>query len=271
MKTNENIVVRELDVREILQPSKQENYDYVINPYTGCPNPCRYCYASFMRRFSRHSEEWGKFVDIKIWKGNFDSKKLDGKRILISSVTEPYNMYEKKYKVTRELLKKLVGIDCHICINTKSQLITRDIDILKKFKDVTVSLSICSLDQKFVQDIEPSYDAQERLKAIQKLHKEGIKVCVNVAPVFPVLTDWKEIINETKNYADEYVFESLTLRNEFKPAILNYIWSKHKDLYPTYYEIYKEAKTSAYERTMEEIDEFCDEKGLKHTISFKIQ
>ncbi len=165
----------------------------------------------------------------------------------------------------------LVGIDCHICINTKSQLITRDIDILKKFKDVTVSLSICSLDQKFVQDIEPSYDAQERLKAIQKLHKEGIKVCVNVAPVFPVLTDWKEIINETKNYADEYVFESLTLRNEFKPAILNYIWSKHKDLYPTYYEIYKEAKTSAYERTMEEIDEFCDEKGLKHTISFKIQ
>ena len=109
MKTNENIVVRELDVREILQPSKQENYDYVIKPYTGCPNQCKYCNATFMRRFSRHSEEWGKFVDIKIWKGNFDGKKLEGKRILISSVTEPYNMYEKKYKVTRELLKKLVG------------------------------------------------------------------------------------------------------------------------------------------------------------------
>lgn len=271
MKTNEDIVVKELDVREILQPSKQENYDYVINPYTGCPNPCKYCYASFMRRFSRHSEEWGKFVDIKIWKGNFDSKKLDGKSILISSVTEPYNIYEKKYKVTRELLKKLVGIDCHIYINTKSPLITRDIDVLKKLKDVTVGISICSFDENFVKDIEPSFGVQERLKAIEKLHSEGIKVCVNVAPIFPVLTDWKKIIEITKDFANEYTFESLTLRNEFKPAILNYIWSEYKDLYATYYEIYKEAKTSAYERTFEEIDEYCDEQNIKHEISFKIQ
>ena len=76
MEQFKNIVVKEQDVASVLVPCKQEEYDYVINPYTGCPNPCKYCYASFMRRFSHHQEAWGEFIDIKKWNGSFDAKKL---------------------------------------------------------------------------------------------------------------------------------------------------------------------------------------------------
>ena len=266
----DDIVVREVEVSNIILNSKQDGFDFVINPYTGCPKPCKYCYASFMRRFSRHQEQWGEFIDIKKWHGNFDAKKLEGKSILISSVTEAYNHFEEKYQVTRDILKKLVGIDCSVTINTKSALVTRDTDVLKKLKDVTVSMSVCTLDEKMASEVEESFSLKERLKAIKKLHESGIKVCVNVAPIFPVLTDWKGIIEKTKDYAEEYTFESLTLRNEFKPAILNYIWSTHKDLYAQYYEIYKENRSYYFDKLFEEIEEYCDEEGLKYTMSLKL-
>ncbi len=212
----------------------------------------------------------GDFVDVKIWKGNFDANKLAGKRILISSVTEPYNYYEKKHKVTQDILKKLIGIDCSIVINTKSGLITRDIEILKKLKDVKVSISFCTLDEKIAGELEESYTVKERLQALKKLHENGIKTCVNVAPVFPEITDWKALIEQTRNFADEYFFESLTLRNEFKPTILNYIWSTHKDLYGLYYEIYKENRSSIFDKLFDQIDEYCEEEGLKFKISLKL-
>lgn len=270
MKSYENIVVKKQEVSSVIQPSKQEDFDFVINPYTGCPNPCKYCYASFMRRFSRHSEQWGEFVDIKIWNGTFDAKRLEGKSILISSVTEPYNFYEKKYKVTQNILKKLIGIDCKIVINTKSGLVSRDIDILKKLKDVTISMSFCTLDEKIAKDLEESYSVKERLQALAKLHENGIKTCVNIAPIFPELTDWRAIVDKTREFTNEFSFESLTLRNEFKPAILNYIWANHKDLYATYYEIYKENRSSYFDKLFDKIDCFCEEEGLKHKISLKL-
>lgn len=271
MKNYENVTVKEVEVSSVILPCKQEEFDYVINPYTGCPNPCKYCYASFMRRFSRHSEEWGKFLDVKIWKGKFDAKRLEGKRILIASVTEPYNFFEKKYKVTRDILKKLVGIDCEIVLNTKSGLVTRDMDILKKLQNVTVSISFCTLNEKVAKEIEGEYPVKDRLKALKTLHENGVKTSVNVAPIMPGITDWKEIVDKTSDYTNNYFFESLTLRNEFKPAILNYIWAEHKDLYATYYEIYKENRSSYFDRLFDQIDEYCEEKNLQWKNSFKLQ
>lgn len=247
MKNYENVTVKEVEVSSVILPCKQEEFDYVINPYTGCPNPCKYCYASFMRRFSRHSEEWGKFLDVKIWKGKFDAKRLEGKRILIASVTEPYNFFEKKYKVTR------------------------DMDILKKLQNVTVSVSFCTLNEKIAKEIEGEYPVKDRLKALKILHENGVKTSVNVAPIMPGITDWKEIVDKTSDYTNSYFFESLTLRNEFKPAILNYIWAEHKDLYATYYEIYKENRSSYFDRLFDQIDEYCEEKNLQWKNSFKLQ
>ena len=53
-------------VRDIVNPSRLPDYDFVINPYVGCTHKCMYCYAEFMKRFSKHEEDWGEFVDAKL-------------------------------------------------------------------------------------------------------------------------------------------------------------------------------------------------------------
>ena len=119
MSKFDNIVVNEIQCRDVILKSQQDRFDYVINPYTGCPNPCKYCYASFMRRFSKHKEQWGEFVDVKVCE-HLQTKKLVGKTLMIGSVTEPYNYFEKKFKLMRTILKQLALVDCDITIFTKS-------------------------------------------------------------------------------------------------------------------------------------------------------
>ena len=57
--------IKEIEVKEYITKSKLPSTDYVINPYVGCPHACKYCYASFMKRFTNHDVDWGEFIDIK--------------------------------------------------------------------------------------------------------------------------------------------------------------------------------------------------------------
>ncbi len=59
------MVIKEVTVNDYLTLSKLPASDYVINPYVGCPHGCKYCYASFMKRFTNHKEKWGELLDIK--------------------------------------------------------------------------------------------------------------------------------------------------------------------------------------------------------------
>lgn len=126
--------VKEITVKDYLTKSNLPTIDYVINPYVGCPHGCKYCYASFMKRFTGHDEEWGTFIDIKRCDKKIDVKKLENKSLFISSVTDCYNEYEEKYEITRDILKQLIDVNVDITISTKSKLILRDLDILKKLK-----------------------------------------------------------------------------------------------------------------------------------------
>ena len=62
----EDVCIKEIEIKDYLTKSNLPASDYVINPYVGCPHGCKYCYASFMKRFTGHKEEWGKFIDIKL-------------------------------------------------------------------------------------------------------------------------------------------------------------------------------------------------------------
>lgn len=117
------IIEKKIIVKDYLTKSNLPASDYVINPYVGCPHACKYCYASFMKRFTKHEEKWGDFIDIKECDKPIDIKKLNGKSLFISSVTDCYNQFEEKYMITRKILEQLVDADCRITISTKSNLI----------------------------------------------------------------------------------------------------------------------------------------------------
>ena len=217
------MIIKEINTNNYLTKSNLPSSDYVINPYVGCTHGCRYCYASFMKRFTGHEEDWGEFLDIKLCNKKIDLKKISGKNVFLSSVTDCYNELEEKYCITKNILEQLQYSDCNLSISTKSKLILRDIDILKRIKHLTVSLSINTLNEKFKSDMDKASSIKERLDTLKILHDNGIYTILFMSPIFPYITEWKDIIEVSKDYVDEYWFENLNLRGSYKKEILEYI------------------------------------------------
>lgn len=260
--------INEINVNDYLTKSNLPSSDYVINPYIGCPHGCKYCYASFMKRFTGHKENWGEFVDVKKCNRKINLKKISGKNVFLSSVTDCYNECEEKYFITRNILEQLVHSDCNISISTKSKLILRDIDLLKQIKDVTVSLSVNTLNEKFKNDMDNASSIKDRLVTLKKLHENGIYTVLFMSPIFPYITEWKEIIEISKEYVDEYWFENLNLRGSYKKEILDYIKENYNELYSKYLDIYVTKNSNYWTRLADEINNYCEKNKIKYVNYF---
>ena len=186
----------------------------------------------------------------------------------MSSVTDCYNELEKKYLITREILKELVDSDCYLSISTKSSLILRDIDLLKQMKNLTVSISINTLNEKFKNDMDNASTIKERLNTLKELHKNGIYTVLFMSPIFPYITEWKKIIEESKEYVDEYWFENLNLRGSYKKDILDYIKDNYKEIYLKYIEIYDQKNNNYWETLADEINSYCEANNIKYVNYF---
>ena len=262
------MVIKELNIKDYLTKSNLPDSDYVINPYVGCTHGCKYCYASFMKRFTGHKENWGEFIDIKRCDKPIDLNKITGKNVFLSSVTDCYNQYEKEYCITRNILKQLVNSDCNLSISTKSKLILRDIDLLKQMKNLIVCMSINTLDETFRSDMDKASTIKERMDTLKELHNNGIYTVLFMSPIFPYITEWKEIIDNTKNYIDEYWFENLNLRGSYKKGILDYIKINYLDLYPNYIDIYINKNNKYWKELTTEINNYCNKNNIKYTNYF---
>lgn len=262
------IIEKEISVKDLVTKSNLPASDYVINPYVGCPHGCRYCYACFMKRFTNHSEEWGSFIDIKRCDRAISRKKLQGKSVFLSSVTDCYNPYEEKYRSTRKILEQLVSIDCELNISTKSNLILRDIDLLKQCKNLKVSVSINTLDEQFRKDMDNASSIAERLNTLKVLHESGVYSVLFMSPIFPGITDFRKIIESSKAYVDEYWFENLNLRGSYKQDILDYIKNFYPQLMELYNNIYLQGNMEYWHDLAVDIEEYCDTHSIKHINYF---
>lgn len=262
------IIEKEIHVNDYLTKSNLPASDYVINPYVGCPHGCKYCYASFMKRFTGHKEDWGTFIDIKKCDKEINIKKLENKNVFLSSVTDCYNKFEEKYELTRKILKQLVNANCYLSISTKSKLILRDLDLLKQIKNITVSMSINTLDEDFRKDMDNASSIQERLNTLKELHKNGIHTVLFMSPIFPYITNFKEIIEVSKEYIDEYWFENLNLRGDYKTRILFYIQDKYPEFINEYNDIYIKENKQYWKELSKQIKEYCEDNKVKYINYF---
>ena len=262
------IIEKEISVKDLVTKSNLPASDYVINPYVGCPHGCRYCYACFMKRFTNHSEEWGSFIDIKRCDRAISRKKLQGKSVFLSSVTDCYNPYEEKYGSTRKILEQLVSIDCELNISTKSNLILRDIDLLKQCKNLKVSVSVNTLDEQFRKDMDNASSIAERLNTLKVLHESGVYSVLFMSPIFPGITGFRKIIESSKAYVDEYWFENLNLRGSYKQDILDYIKNFYPQLMELYKKIYLQGNMEYWHDLAVDIEEYCDTHSIKHINYF---
>jgi DNA repair photolyase len=179
--------ITEIEAKSIL--SKSRIFDYALNPYVGCAHNCVYCYAKFMKRFTGHAERWGAFVDAKINAPKLLAREVIRKkigRVWISGVCDPYQPVEQKYLLTKQCLDILVEHGWPFTIQTKSPLVLRDIEILKRAHDAEVGFTITTADERIRRIFEP--DAPpigKRIEALKRLRAAGISTFAMIAPVLP--------------------------------------------------------------------------------------
>lgn len=256
----EKIIVTEKTVESYLTKSKIGQF--AINPYVGCPHACKYCYASFMKRFTGHSESWGDFIDIKRARHTINGSQITGKNVFMGTVTDCYNPYEAKYGITRSILEQLVGVDCYLQIATKNKLILRDLDLLKKMKHLSVALSVNTLDENFRRDMDRASTVQERLETLRTLHENGIYTILFMSPIFIGVTDWKAIIETSRSLVSEYWFEDLNLRGGYKSVIMQYVQGYYPDSYPLFKRIYVQGDKTPLTEMENEIIAYCHDNDI---------
>lgn len=200
--------IREIKAKSVL--SKSQVYEYALNPYLGCGHGCVYCYAKFMKRFTGHTESWGEFVDVKINAPELLSREVKKKKaghVWISGVCDPYQPLEKKYMITKKCISILVENSWPFTIQTKSPLVLRDIEILKRATDAEVGFTITTADEKIRRIFEPGAPpAKKRIRALADLHSAGIKTFAMIAPILPGAGG---LISELKGKVDNVLIDRL--------------------------------------------------------------
>jgi len=210
--------IKEILAKTVLTKTAISGFDYCINPYVGCGHGCRYCYASFMKRFTGHLEPWGEFIDVKLNAPYLLRKQLKRARqgvVALSTVTDPYQPIEKKYQLTRKCLEALLEAQFSVNLLTRSPLCLRDIDLLKQFKNIEVGLSITTHDEGIKKMFEPhSPTIHARVKTLETLRREEIPTYAFIGPMLPL--DPKVLVATLDGLIDEVLIDRMNYTNKVK-------------------------------------------------------
>ena len=175
-------------------------FDWTINPYRGCEYGCKYCYARFTHEFleRRDADAFETEIYAKTWDASAFRRELHsvkpGHVIAIGTATDPYQPAERTFGLTQQVLdamRLIRGIS--LFITTKSNLVARDIDLLKSLSEhnyVRVTLTVTTMSRKLARLTEPYAPRPDlRIEAVRKLSEAGIPVNVIASPVLPLITD----------------------------------------------------------------------------------
>jgi DNA repair photolyase len=251
-----------------------------INPYVGCAFGCAYCYARYAHRYviernvTAHPEQkllreafeslppWLAFERQIFVKENaaevlrrtlrHGSDKhlnlLRGEGIGIGTATDPYQPAERRFRVTRGILEVLAEHEgLSIWIITKSPLVTRDVDLLRRIgrhNSISVHISLITLDRELARRLEPRAPTPEaRLRALARLREHGIEAGINVMPVLPGITDRPQqlepLIQAVARAGASYVSAcALRLRSAARQRYLPFIEREFPELAPRYHATY---------------------------------
>ncbi len=186
-----SLTVEAYDASQILTPGAGylREYDYSLNPYVGCAFGCSYCYAAFFAPFDKQPT-WGDWLRVKrnaALKLSRMRRSLEGKTIYMSSATDAYQPIEQRLELTRSLLPILAERGACIVVQTRSPLVTRDIDLFRQFEQVCVNVSVTTDSEAVRRAFEPGNPPiQARLDAAAEVAEAGIPVAITMTPLLPI-------------------------------------------------------------------------------------
>lgn len=267
-----------IQAKSIFTKSGLPGSDWVVNPYNGCLFGCMYCYAAQIARWKHPDEEWGTYLDVKINTPELLEKELerlekrlktkDFGSVFFSSVTDPYVGLEANYQLTRKCLEVLskFGYKGSIAIQTKSPLVTRDIDVLKRLNKVAVGFTITTLDDKVSGFLEvEAPPVSSRIKALKELNDAGIETYAFIGPLLPHFVNNFDKINGILDKLQEVGvkevwFEHINLSPKIKARLYDFLKKEAPNLIPEF----EVADTEEYRNRLEgAIHKAMQGRGLK--------
>ncbi|MDI6916696.1 MAG: radical SAM protein [Thermoplasmatales archaeon] len=261
--------INEINCKTALSKSKLPGLDYALNPYRGCEHNCVYCYAPSVLNEKR---KWGSFVDIKRNLPNVLAKELKKKgRVGIGTVTDAYQPAERKYEITRRCCEILLKHDFPLCIQTKSALVLRDIDIIKNFSDKEVGFTVTTIDDEARKKYEPySSSVEERLNALRILGENNIHTWVFIGPVMPYITEKnidKLIDSIAKAGVKNVIVDKLNLKTSTWERIKTFLSKYYPELIPGYEKVLF-TKNDYFEKVELKISVLCRNYGIRCEKAF---
>lgn len=223
--------VIESDAKTLYTRSRIPGVDWVVNQYVGCAFACRYCYARFLCRWKPYGD-WGEWVEVKRNAPELAARHVRGE-VVMSTVSDPYQPFEARLKLTRRVLERMDRRN-RLSILTKSPLVTRDVDVLKRFPSVEVGLTLNTFEGREKRLIEPlTPTLKARLSALKLLHEEGIETYAFVSPIIPGITDVEGLVRESRDFVGSYFFEVLNLKaagRAFRELLVEHFPESHATL-----------------------------------------
>jgi DNA repair photolyase len=224
MREGHNVEYFTLAAKSLLNrcvSGRQMPFTWTINPYRGCEFGCRYCYARYTHEFMemRDGMEFEQKIYVKQHAADLLRHELrrvkPGESIALGTATDPYQPAEKRYQVTRGILEEFArhrGFELGIV--TKSNLITRDLDLLQevaKANEISVHVTITTLDTDLARILEPRAPRPDlRLDAVRALSNAGLRVGLSCSPVVPGITDsprdLEALVRAAAEAGADYVF-----------------------------------------------------------------
>jgi len=176
-------------------------FDWTLNPYRGCEFGCEYCYARYTHEFMELRDTFdferkifAKVSTPKLLRAELARARDRGQSIALGTATDPYQPAEKQFEITRRLLEVFAGFEgLDFSITTKSVLILRDLDLLKRIAHrhrFSIHLTVTTTDERLARLLEPKAPPPaQRLEAVSRLAEAGIDVSVNAMPILPGIND----------------------------------------------------------------------------------
>lgn len=226
-------------------------YHYDLNIYRGCKHHCVYCFAKYSHRYL---EDNNFFHHIYIKENIVEEleKKLSSKNwkrevINLGGITDSYQPIEKEMKLMPKILKLLIKYKTPAIISTKSDLILRDIDLLKelsKVASVQIACTITTLDENLASILEPNASSiKMRVRTIQKLKEAGLTVGWHLMPMIPYITatrnNLKNIFEMAYKCKVDYMITGLlNLRGTTKTDFFQFLENKFPEKYQNLWDLY---------------------------------
>ena len=215
-----NMKVSESTNRPILSQCGLKDIDYQVDTYVGCEHYCYYCYV-----LPQAETDWSK--EILIYKDIVSQLSQELDKIPLQTIymgyhTDPYQPCEAEHHQTRKVLKLFLKKGFSASILTKSDLVVRDIDILKEMNDAAVSVSVAFNDNQTRKLFEANtMDTEKRIEALHQLKEEGVRTGALICPVIPYITDAIQLIHMMEPYTDVIWIYGLSINDRSSQNWLN--------------------------------------------------